>query len=77
MIRNKDDQPVIIQSVIEGKVVEPRGTNGFGFDSCFVPEGHDITYAEMTDQEKNSCSHRGTGYRKLAEYLKQHPDYFN
>lgn len=74
--RRVGDEVVKIQAVIDGTIVEPRGVNGFGFDSCFVPEGHTQTYAEMTDDEKNGCSHRGVGYRKLAAYLKEHPDYF-
>ncbi len=38
--------------------LEPRGTNGFGYDSIFVPEGQKKTYAEMSDQEKNADSMR-------------------
>ncbi|EKE38105.1 hypothetical protein ENUP19_0238G0011 [Entamoeba nuttalli] len=76
LTRKENDEVVKIQAIIEGKVVEPRGSNGFGFDSCFVPEGYDKTYAEMSESEKNQCSHRGVGYRKLAQWLKEHPNYF-
>ncbi|ELP88562.1 inosine triphosphate pyrophosphatase, putative [Entamoeba invadens IP1] len=77
IIRSIDDKVVSIQSIIEGKVVKPRGQNGFGFDGCFVPNGYDKTYAEMSDEEKNLCSHRGTGFRKLAEFLKKNPTYLS
>ena len=56
---------------IEGRVVRPRGENGFGFDSIFVPKGYDKTQAEMSFDEKNSISIRKIAYEKLNQYLKQ------
>jgi inosine triphosphate pyrophosphatase len=41
-----------------GKVVMPRGSNGFGFDKVFVPDGYTKTYGEMTNEEKDTVSHR-------------------
>lgn len=56
---------------VEGKIGrENRGENGFGYDPLFFPEGHDRTFAEMTDDEKHSMSHRGRALAKLQEYLK-------
>ena len=56
---------------VEGKIGrENRGENGFGYDPLFFPEGHDRTFAEMTDDEKHSMSHRGRALGKLQEYLK-------
>ena len=56
---------------VEGKIGrENRGDNGFGYDPLFFPEGHDRTFAEMTDDEKHSMSHRGRALGKLQEYLK-------
>ena len=46
---------------------EAHGVNGFGYDPVFYPEGHDRTFAEMSDVEKNSMSHRG---RALIELQK-------
>jgi XTP/dITP diphosphohydrolase len=48
----------------------PRGSNGFGYDPLFYPEGHMRTFAEMTAAEKDSLSHRGKSLRKVCSYLK-------
>lgn len=47
-----------------------KGFNGFGYDPLFYPEGHNKTFAEMTDQEKDRLSHRGRAMKKLYKYLK-------
>lgn len=57
------------EGVIHGKVVEPRGENGFGFDPVVVPEGEIRTMAEMSAEEKNALSHRGKAFRHLLEKL--------
>lgn len=49
---------------------EPRGTGGFGFDPIFIPDGHERTFAEMTIEEKNAISHRGSAAKQLADFLK-------
>ena len=36
-----------------------RGTQGFGYDPLFVPDGHEATFAEMGNEQKNTLSHRG------------------
>jgi XTP/dITP diphosphohydrolase len=51
---------------------EKRGTEGFGYDPLFVPDGWDRTFAEMDAVEKNSISHRGRAVEKLIEYLQNH-----
>jgi len=50
---------------------EPRGTNGFGYDPIFIPEGEDRTFAEMSTEEKNRISHRGKAIRKVASFLQR------
>jgi len=47
-----------------------KGFNGFGYDPVFYPEGHDRTFAEMTDLEKDRLSHRGRAMLKFYRYLK-------
>lgn len=55
---------------VEGRLVrEPRGTNGFGYDPAFVPDGFDVTTAEMSAEEKDAISHRGQAVRAMAEVL--------
>lgn len=48
---------------------EKIGDQGFGYDPVFIPENHDRTFAEMSQEEKNGMSHRGEAIRKLAEFL--------
>lgn len=45
----------------------PRGAKGFGYDPMFVPEGGDLTFAEMAPEEKHRISHRAAAFRLLAE----------
>lgn len=49
--------------------IERSGSEGFGYDPVFVPEGHDVSFAEMPAEEKNYISHRGRAVAKLAEFL--------
>ncbi len=57
---------------VEGIVTAtPRGANGFGYDSVFVPvDGDGRTFAEMTAEEKHAYSHRGEAFRTLAQGLR-------
>jgi len=50
---------------------ERRGTNGFGYDPIFVPEGESRTTAEMGAEEKNALSHRGRAFRALAPLIER------
>lgn len=48
---------------------EPRGGEGFGYDPLFVPDGSDLTYAEMPATDKNRLSHRARAWTELAGWL--------
>lgn len=48
---------------------EPAGGGGFGYDPIFIPEGHTITSAELSADEKNAISHRGRAFAALARVL--------
>lgn len=53
---------------IEGTLAwPPRGEHGFGYDPIFVPEGYDITFAEMAPAQKHSISHRARAFEKLVQ----------
>lgn len=59
---------------VEGRVAghlrrEPVGEGGFGYDPIFVPEGHDVTTAQMTPAQKDALSHRGQAFRGIAHLL--------
>jgi XTP/dITP diphosphohydrolase len=61
----------LFEGVTEGVILrEKRGSGGFGYDPVFLPDGCDITFAEMDLSEKNKISHRGRAVGMLAEYLK-------
>jgi XTP/dITP diphosphohydrolase len=49
---------------------EPRGTNGFGYDPIFVPDGGQRTSAELSAEEKDAASHRGRAFRALLPALR-------
>jgi XTP/dITP diphosphohydrolase len=58
------------EGVVYGNITEqPKGSGGFGYDPVFQPEGHELTFAEMTMQEKNSISHRAKAVNQLVEFL--------
>ncbi|MBS7566643.1 non-canonical purine NTP diphosphatase [Mucilaginibacter sp. Bleaf8] len=48
---------------------ERVGAQGFGYDPIFEPEGYDITFAEMSMEQKNSISHRAIAMEKLIDFL--------
>lgn len=58
------------EGVVNGQLLqEPRGTQGFGYDPIFLPDGHDRTFAEMTIEEKGKLSHRAKAFGKLVDFL--------
>lgn len=66
----KNGQNHLFEGVIEGTIrTAPSGTNGFGYDPIFEPEGYSITFAEMETVEKNRISHRAQAMRKLLDFL--------
>jgi XTP/dITP diphosphohydrolase len=61
------------EGVCRGSITTERsGSQGFGYDPIFRPQGYDVTFAEMSMEEKNAISHRGKAVRALVEYLKEH-----
>ena len=59
------------EGIINGKIIEDKkGDGGFGYDPVFIPDGYDITFAEMAPDEKNKISHRGLAVQKLVDFLK-------
>lgn len=66
-----DTTELIVRGEWPGRLVrEPRGTNGFGYDPIFVPEGGTRTSAELSSAEKDAVSHRGRALRLLLPHLR-------
>ena len=63
---------LVVRGESEGHIIfEERGTNGFGYDSLFVPLGYEQTYAELSSEEKNKISHRANALKLLQSKLKE------
>jgi XTP/dITP diphosphohydrolase len=75
MARWPDGRELAVRGEVEGSIsAAPRGQNGFGYDSVFVPaEGDGRTFAEMSAAEKHALSHRGRAFRALADALTKTP----
>jgi XTP/dITP diphosphohydrolase len=58
------------EGIVKGSISEyPKGTNGFGYDPVFIPEGETRTFAEMELSEKNKISHRARAVKMLINYF--------
>ncbi|MDD6042573.1 MAG: XTP/dITP diphosphatase [Eubacteriaceae bacterium] len=67
-----DGETLVARGECRGHIgFEEIGTNGFGYDSIFIPEGYDITFAEFEPEDKNKISHRAEALIKLEELLKE------
>lgn len=68
----QDDKTFIVEGICEGKIANsPRGTNGFGYDPVFIPNGYNKTFAELGDEIKNNISHRGNALEKLKVVIEE------
>ncbi|PWK83444.1 XTP/dITP diphosphohydrolase [Lentzea atacamensis] len=65
-------EEVVVRGEWRGTLLrDRRGTNGFGYDPIFVPEGYEITSAEMTAEQKDAESHRGRALKLLVPHLRK------
>jgi XTP/dITP diphosphohydrolase len=61
---------IVREGRMPGRLIrERRGTNGFGYDPIFVPEGYEVTSAELESAEKDAISHRGKALRALLPHI--------
>jgi XTP/dITP diphosphohydrolase len=68
----RDGEPFVVEGTCNGKITRtPRGSGGFGYDPLFLVEGSDKTMAELTEDEKNSMSHRARAAQKLRLVLEK------
>ena len=68
LIENGKEQQVVgeVKGII---ATQESGDKGFGYDSLFIPNGYDKTFAELPAEVKNSISHRANALAKLAQIL--------
>ncbi len=65
-----DNYYIAVEGRVNGKIIEnKRGFDGFGYDPIFQPDGYNVTYAEMSLEEKNSMSHRFLAMNKIKNIL--------
>jgi XTP/dITP diphosphohydrolase len=70
---NMDSKLHVFEGIIKGVILtERRGSNGFGYDSIFVANGQQKSFAELSSDEKNQISHRAIAFKKLIEHLKNY-----
>jgi XTP/dITP diphosphohydrolase len=63
-------KPVVFRGTCEGTLaLAPRGTNGFGYDPVFIPQGEQRTMAELSPEEKAALSHRGKAIAQARAWL--------
>ncbi len=68
-----DAQRHDFEGICRGQIrTECSGTDGFGYDPVFQPDGYDVTFAEMSMADKNAISHRGQAVRALVDFLTRH-----
>ena len=62
----------VFEGIIEGTIVnEPKGKNGFGYDPIFQPSGYQQTFAELSEEVKNTISHRARAMESLFMFLQK------
>lgn len=60
----------LFTGIVKGEItLEKTGKQGFGYDPLFRPEGYEVTFAELSLEEKAVISHRGKATKQLLEYL--------
>lgn len=65
-----DKKEYLFEGIVNGNIIkEKRGSEGFGYDPVFIPDGFTKTFSEMPLSEKNTISHRAQALNKLKEFL--------
>jgi len=65
-----NNEEYFFEGAVEGTIRHERsGSKGFGYDPIFQPDGYDITFAEMSLEEKNAISHRAKAVEQLIAFL--------
>lgn len=66
----------VFRGEVKGEITkQPRGENGFGWDSIFQPDGWNKTFGEMSQEEKDKISMRKIALLKMKEFLEKNPEF--
>ena len=64
------EKEIHLEGICPGRIAQERsGTGGFGYDPVFIPDGYDLTFAELGEEIKNKISHRALATKQLVSYL--------
>ena len=64
------EKEIHLEGICPGRIAQQRsGTGGFGYDPVFIPDGYDLTFAELGEEIKNKISHRALATKQLVSYL--------
>jgi len=70
----KGNETLFFDGRIEGDIAaEPFGNAGFGYDPIFIPNGNQLSFAQLSAEEKNEISHRAVAVKKLVSFLLSQP----
>jgi len=65
-----DGSEFTVRGTVDGRLLrEPHGDHGFGYDPIFIPDGFEMTTAQMSAEAKDAISHRGKAMRALAQIV--------
>jgi len=68
------DKTLFFEGMAEGHIaIIKSGNQGFGYDPVFIPNGYDVTFADLNKAIKNKISHRAKAVHSLIQYLNQNP----
>ena len=72
MLAREGEVLQVCDGAVEGRIIhEARGAGGFGYDSLFVPDGYEETFAELPSETKHQLSHRGEALRRMLALLEE------
>lgn len=70
-VRSEKREVTLFEGIVNGHIAhEKSGSEGFGYDPIFIPDGYDQSFAELGAEVKNKISHRARAIEKLADFLK-------
>ncbi len=65
-----NDREVLFEGIVKGRIaLNKSGSEGFGYDPIFIPDGYDKSFAELPDEIKLGMSHRTRAVKKMFEFL--------